>query len=129
MARANHRLDTTHNDRGTTPRLRRRLTALAIGACATLGTPAMAQSLSKVDFNAPRSQVAAELAEVPTTQLRRVYLACAHESNRRLLEPGEAMVCTMVGDTLLARDFDGDFNALLAWWQANRDAPIAMRLR
>ena len=69
----------------------------------------------------------AELARVHAQELRQVYLAWHTSRAERVLEPGEAVVCTMVGDTLLAREFKGDFSALIAWWQANRDAPIAMR--
>ena len=109
-------------------RLLYRLTAAAVVAGAALGTPsiAFAQSLNQIDFAAPRARIVAALAAVPAGQLRQVYLACARESNQRLLDPGEAMVCTMVADTLLARDFNGDFAALIAWWQSHRDAPIAM---
>ena len=109
-------------------RLMHCLTAAAVVAGAALGTAplALAQSLNQIDFAAPRGKIIAELAAVPSGQLRQAYLACARESNQRLLDPGEAMVCAMVADTLLASDFNGDFTALIAWWQSHRDASIAM---
>ena len=130
MARTNFDSINTRSG-GRFTRVLQRLSDLAVAAFTALGTPAVAvaQSLRTIDFNAQRSEIVAQLAAVPANELRRVYLACARESSDRLLEPGEAVVCAMVADTLLAREFNGDFHALIAWWQAQRDVPLAMAPR
>ena len=130
MARTNLDSTNTRTD-GRFARLLQRLSVLAVAAFTALGTPAVAvaQSLHTIDFNAQRSAIVAQLAAVPANDLRHVYLACARESSDRLLEPGEAVICSMVADALLAREFNGDFQALIAWWQTQRDAPLAMARR
>jgi hypothetical protein len=100
---------------------------LAVASALIAPSAGFAQSLRNVDFNASRPEIVAQMNDVPAHELRHVYLACARESKQRLLDIGEAVVCTTVADTLLAREFHGNFEALLSWWRTHRDEPIAMR--
>jgi len=128
MTRTNQLNVDRRNDQALARHVRRGLLALlAVGTALIAPTAGLAQPLRHVDFNASRPEIVAQLGAVPAHELRRVYLACARESNQRLLEPGEAVVCTTVADTLLAREFHGNFEALLAWWRAQRDEPLALR--
>lgn len=57
--------------------------------------------------------------------LESVYLQCDRESRVRLLGFGEAAHCSQVAEELLRRRFGGDFRRLIAWWQSQRDDPVA----
>lgn len=57
-------------------------------------------------------------------QLMAAYLACDRLMSRQRVEPALAQRCAAVGERLLQRGFDGDFERLIAWWQGAR-APIA----
>jgi hypothetical protein len=64
-----------------------------------------------------------EKREATVGELKALYLACDAAALQRVLNFGEAAQCSVVSETLLHRGFDGDFNALLAWWrQAKNEA-------
>jgi hypothetical protein len=48
------------------------------------------------------------------------YWACDHASERDLLDPGTAAACGAAAGELQRRKFNGDFDAMLAWWQRNK---------
>ncbi|HEU4701270.1 MAG TPA: hypothetical protein VFS37_02220 [Conexibacter sp.] len=56
--------------------------------------------------------------------LKRVYLECDRLANVRLLAFGEAAVCSQVTERLLKSGFGGDFDAMLAWWRAEKAASV-----
>ena len=56
----------------------------------------------------------------PLEQLELVYLRCSREAELRLLGMDEAAMCSIASEALLKRRFDGDFEAMLAWWRTNR---------
>lgn len=85
--------------------------ARRIGALRLL--PALALAASGA---APAEPAAHELAA-----LKRAYLTCDREASRRLLAPGEAMACSVIGEQLLQQGFGGDWERLLAWWRAARE--------
>jgi hypothetical protein len=58
-----------------------------------------------------------EKREPTVGELKALYLACDAAALQRVLNFGEAAHCSVVSETLLHRGFDGDFNALLAWWR------------
>ena len=72
-----------------------------------------------------RARVVAALQAAPEADLRRHYLQCAFASNERLLAPEESILCVLVADALLQRAFAGDFAALIAWYQRNREPALA----
>lgn len=57
-------------------------------------------------------------------QLMAAYLACDRLMSRQRVEPAFVQRCSAIGEQLLRRGFDGDFERLLSWWQGAR-APIA----
>ena len=56
----------------------------------------------------------------PLDQLELVYLRCSREAERGLLGMDEAAMCSIASEALLKRRFDSNFEAMLAWWRANR---------
>ena len=69
-----------------------------------------------------RERIMAHMERLPEHKLKRAYLLCAHMSGQRILDPQEAAICSMTGEVLKKQSFNGDFNALLAWWHENRHA-------
>ena len=57
--------------------------------------------------------------------LERKFWLCEQAATQSLLDPGTAMECSVATETLKAQRFGGDFQAMLAWWQANKDARLA----
>jgi len=60
------------------------------------------------------------LASASVEALQRAYLECDHIATHTLLDLASAAHCSMVGEELKHRVFDGDFERLIAWWRANR---------
>jgi len=67
-----------------------------------------------------RDRIFAGFEQQPLTGVERQWLECARESELRLLDLGEAAVCSIAHEVFLRRRFEGDFSALLAWWKARR---------
>ena len=63
-----------------------------------------------------------DFASIPIHELKQAYLACERAASRDRLDFDTAAYCSLVGEELLKRAFDGSFDRLLAWWRANRDA-------
>jgi hypothetical protein len=85
--------------------------------------PALAQTSTQAAVN---ERAAARLSEVGTlAALERNFWQCEHAASQSLLDPGTAMHCSVVTETLKAQRFGGDFKAMLAWWQANKAARLA----
>jgi hypothetical protein len=57
--------------------------------------------------------------------LERKFWLCEHAATQYLMDLGTATHCSVVTETLKAQRFGGDFKAMLAWWQANKDAQLA----
>ena len=62
----------------------------------------------------------ARFVSQPLDQLELVYLRCSREAETRLMGMDEAALCSIASEALLKRRFDGDFEAMLAWWRTNR---------
>jgi hypothetical protein len=84
---------------------------LAIGSLVVGAATAFAQARSGHDA-----------ASAPIDELKRVYLACDWAASRTVLDPSTAAYCSVVGEALQQRAFDGSFEQLLAWWRAEKDA-------
>jgi len=72
-----------------------------------------------------RERLLATFHAMPDAPLRAMFLRCASDSSVRMLGLDEAVPCAMAWDALLRRGFNGDVNALLAWWRAHRDEVAA----
>ena len=105
--------------------------ALAIAAFTLLDAHgvALAGDGAARSWRGDRARVVAALQAAPETDLRRHYLHCAFASNERLLAPEESILCVLVADALLQRAFAGDFAALIAWYQGNRQPALALQPR
>ncbi len=85
--------------------------------------PALAQTFTEAPVTERAITV---LSEADTlTALERKFWLCEHAASQSLLDPGTAMKCSVATETLKAQRFGGDFKAMLAWWQANKDAQLA----
>lgn len=84
------------------------------------------QAVAQTDpWNAGRMQVAAMSVE----RLKAVYLACDRAATQHVLPPGVAQHCSLVGEELKQRHFDGSFDKLIEWWRAEkRKAEAAARV-
>ena len=107
-----------------------RLFGIVLGAAAlalSLAQPAGATSSDEPSEAArsvmtDRERLMAHMERLPEQRLKRAYLLCAHTSGQRMLDPQEAALCSMAAEVLKKQSFNGDFNALLAWWHENRHA-------
>ena len=70
-----------------------------------------------------------DFASTPVHEFKQAYLACEHAASRDRLDFGTAAVCSLIGEELLKRAFDGSFERLLAWWRANKDAAFSQHGR
>jgi len=57
----------------------------------------------------------------PLDALQTAYLACDRATTRVVLDAESMRRCADIGAALLARDFDGNFNRLLAWWRLEKE--------
>ena len=60
------------------------------------------------------------VAALPLEHLKLAYLGCDRAATEGRLELAAFQRCAVVGDELLKRGFDGDFDRLLAWWRAEK---------
>lgn len=65
--------------------------------------------------------------QLTVAQLKTIYLTCDRDAMRGLLGSPEMAACSMVYEELKKRAFDGDFEKLLAWSQAQSSANGAAR--
>jgi len=90
-----------------------------------LGAAAAALVLMVAASPAPAQAPAPDrphLASASIEALQRTYLECDRIATRTLLDLASAAHCSMVGEELKHRAFGGDFEQLLAWWRANKQA-------
>ena len=99
--------------------------SLAAFALASIPAPALAGTACDVsserEFSlADRKDELARLQQQPDHCLKTVFMRCSLASEQRLLETETAFACSMAYEALLKKSFEGDFKALLAWWQSTR---------
>jgi hypothetical protein len=63
--------------------------------------------------------------QLPAHCLKAMFMRCAAEASEQMLDFGSAAVCSIGYEALLRRGFSGNFQALMAWWRAERDAGAA----
>ena len=106
---------------------------IVLGCCCALwsGAGARAQE-ADISVLAGREQILAAYDRMPRAQIERVFMRCDASSRDTMLGFEEGVVCAMAWDALLKREFDGDVEALLAWWRAQgaagRAEPTAQTL-
>jgi hypothetical protein len=61
-------------------------------------------------------------ADLPMAELEKGFWICDHMATTRGLDGVAAMTCSQLTEALKQRKFDGDFNAMLAWWRQLKPA-------
>jgi hypothetical protein len=75
------------------------------------------------DLMTGRAEALASYQELPSHCLKKLFVACNRAAAEGFLDFGSAAVCSIGYEALLARGFDGNFQALMTWWQGQRGAP------
>ena len=91
------------------------LSALLLGPALALGAHGVESA------GTPREQLLARYDHMSEPALAATFLSCDREATARVLGPDDGVRCAMAWDALLRRVFAGDVDALIAWWQANRE--------
>ena len=60
------------------------------------------------------------IAALPLEHLKLAYLGCDRAATGGTLDVPSFQRCVFVGDELLRRGFDGDFDRLIAWWRVEK---------
>lgn len=99
--------------------------AAALAGCvASPGVPSCQASMSEIQVIGDRARTLARFEQLPEGCLKALLLRCSRDAGERLLDNGDAAMCSISYEALLRRGFDGNFDALLAWWRVHRDDPI-----
>ena len=69
-----------------------------------------------------------DLSRVDVGELTSQFWECDARSTHEALSAGDGALCVMVADALKERLFDGNFDRMLAWWRASKDAEHARRV-
>jgi hypothetical protein len=67
-----------------------------------------------------RDRMLMAFEQLPMSRLEGVFMACDQASSARMMGMDEGAQCAMAWDAMLRRRFQGDVEALLAWWRAER---------
>ena len=62
----------------------------------------------------------ASVAALSLDHLKTTYLACDKAATEAVLDASTYQRCAVVGEELLKRGFDGDFERMLAWWRLEK---------
>jgi hypothetical protein len=71
---------------------------------------------------APAAAQASSGNSISIATLEKQFWACDHAATNGLVDLGTAIACVVAMDQLKQRKFNGDFAAVLAWWQSNKAA-------
>jgi hypothetical protein len=91
---------------------------------------AMAGSFASaaVDAEAREAATASRLVvtdEFTSAEIERLFWECDYIATTFGIGLEEGAYCATISDEVKRRKFDGDFNAMLAWWQLNKAAEHA----
>ena len=99
-----------------TPALRMVVAASLAAACA------MALAQSPGDAPDLAAAPARDFGEVDLAQLERVFWVCDHAAATDGVDGPTGMACANATEELKQRRFDGNFSAMLRWWEGNKAA-------
>ena len=105
------------------PLLLAALVAAAVPARAE-AQPAACPALPAGDVLADRAGMLQQFERLPHACLKHIVRQCGEAADRTLLDLGDAASCSIGYEALLRQGFGGDFQALVAWWQAGRRAAL-----
>ena len=63
-----------------------------------------------------------ERAELDLDQLERAFWACDHAASTTGVDGPAGMACGSATEQLKLQKFNGDFEAMLAWWRENKES-------
>ncbi len=69
---------------------------------------------------ADREEVIRQHGELPASCLKALLRECTQASEQAMLDGDQAITCSIRYEALLRHGFGGNFDALLAWWRAER---------
>lgn len=75
---------------------------------------------SQVDLFFDREAALSRYEQLPQYCLKALFMQCAAQANRQVLDFDNAATCSIGYEALLKRGFSGDFQALMAWWRTQR---------
>ena len=62
------------------------------------------------------------VAYATVADLEKAFWLCDYAGTTRSVDSGMAMACSAITEELKIWKFDGDFDALVAWWRQNKPA-------
>jgi hypothetical protein len=89
------------------------------------GQPAsscLEQSAAGLDVLGDREEQLARYEALPPQCLKSIVVTCSEAANAALLDLGQAATCSIGYEALLNRGFNGNFQALMAWWRQRNQA-------
>jgi hypothetical protein len=61
-------------------------------------------------------------ADLRMAELEKAFWVCDHAATTSGVDRHTAVTCVALTDTLKQRKFNGDFDAMLAWWEQHKEA-------
>lgn len=83
---------------------------------------ALLVAASLVAAAAPAAAQAGIGTELRMAELEKAFWACDYAATVGRIDSGTAITCGGLTEALKMRKFDGDFNAMLAWWRQHKEA-------
>ncbi|QHE77482.1 hypothetical protein [Hydrogenophaga sp. PBL-H3] len=111
---------TRHEDRSVTERLCRAIRGRRSSAMKAAAAVLIVAGVA--GWSAPTSAQSTTGAEWPLEEIEKAFWACDYAASTRLVEMGSAIACSRLTEALRQLKFDGDFNAMLNWWQQHKEA-------
>jgi hypothetical protein len=109
--------------------LRALLAAACLGAAvpapALAANPGCVIAVEEADPMRDRAGLLAQYERLPAHCLKAILHECGAVASRSLLDFGSAAMCSIGYEALLKQGFNGNFQALLAWWRSERPEPPA----
>jgi len=110
---------TCHEEREVTKRRCRAITGRRSPAMQAAAAVLIATGTA--GWSAPGSAQATIGAELHLAELEKAFWVCDHTATNGPIDTGTAVTCGSVTEALKQRRFDGDFNAMLAWWRQHKE--------
>ncbi len=111
---------TRHEEREVTEWLYRAITGRRSPAMKAAAAVLIAAGAA--GWSAPSSAQATIGAELRLAELEKAFWVCDHAATIGPIDSGTAITCGSLTEALKQRKFDGDFNAMLAWWRQHKEA-------
>lgn len=106
-------------DRDVTKRLCRAITGRR--SSAVKAAVAVLIVADAAGWSAPGSAQTTFGAELRLDEIEKAFWVCDYAASIRLVDMGSAIVCSHLTEALKQHKFDGDFDAMLAWWQQHKE--------